>query len=109
MSAGSRRLIALGRRMEGDRKRVPAVDGDHRQGEIDDLLFAEMRTNFLLERIVDRSVRDARARLGPGQRRALAVVEEGYLSPRGQPVKSPLAFAGGARLFGVHVTGRHVR
>src|SRR3972149_7464435 len=97
------RLIASRLRTKGYREAVPAVDPDDREREVDKRLLVEMVPDFGVK-LIRHAVRgDLRERLGPGERRPLAVRVERRLPQRPQPAQPLLGFAGRARFLGVHV------
>jgi len=88
---------------EHAREPVPAVDRDDREGEIDDLLLAEMFARRVVERFRYRLLRYARHRLGPGQGRALARREKRRFLPCRQGIEALFRFAARAGVDRVHV------
>ena len=52
-------LLSTNSFAEWDRKAIPAVNRDHRQRQVNDLLFGEVMAEFLKLRIVDMSFGNA--------------------------------------------------
>src|SRR5512141_2626663 len=88
---------------EADREPVPAVDGDHRDREIHELLVGEFEAGALAQLTGDARPGDRRQRLGPRQRRALTRRKERRLPPRAEQVDALLRLARGPGILRVHV------
>src|SRR3977135_642583 len=97
------RLIAAYWNAERHREAVPAVDDDNRKRQCDNLRFVELRFHTLVDLVRHMRVRNARDRLGPFERGALAIAEERRLPPGVEGVDALLGFAREARLLRVHV------
>src|SRR5690242_9008246 len=97
------RLVLAGLGPERDRQTVPAVDGNDRERQVDQLGFAEVLAYGGIDRVGHVAFGDERQRLGPFQRGALALAVEIGFAPGIEQVKALLGLAGGARVLAVHV------
>lgn len=75
------RLVGADRRAQTDREAVPAVDGDHRQGERHHLLLVEVAPHLVVEVIGNVGARKEGERLTLGERGALSLRVAWCLSP----------------------------
>src|SRR6266404_159355 len=82
---------------------IPEIDHGRHEGQIDDFFFGEMLLQVGVDVVGGVGLRDLRYGFGPGEGGALAVGEEGSLTPGFEGVKTLLGFAGGARVNGMHV------
>jgi len=70
---------------------------------MDQLFFGKMRTRLLIDGIGHMIVRHQRHRLGPSQRRPLAIAKERGLAPGIQRIQPLLGLSPGPGVLGMHV------
>jgi hypothetical protein len=88
---------------EADCYAVPSVDRRDRNGKLDQLFLGEVPARFLVHFIRDTGLRHQYHRLGPGERRPLAIAVERRLAPGVEQVEPLLALAVGTGVARVHV------
>src|SRR3546814_7517744 len=91
------------RRLERDRGAIPGVDHHHHIGEVDHLIFGELRARLGIDVVWHAVRRQPRERFGPFQRGALAIAEQGRFPPDGDMVKTKLPLTMKPSLLDMHV------
>src|SRR5690606_4798313 len=97
------RLVAADLGTEGDAEAVPAVDGDDREGEVDQFFFAEVFAYGVVDVVRHTVYAESGQRLGPLQRRTFAIAVERRFAPGIEQIKPLLRLARGAGILAVHV------
>ena len=87
-------------RAEADGQAVPDVDGADGERQVHLLLLREVLLQQSVVRVGRRRLGHQRQRLGPGQRRPLALAVERRLAPGREQVEAGLALAGLAGVIG---------
>src|SRR5215813_12283152 len=97
------RLICAGRYPESDTQAVPAINGDYRSSQIDQLFVCELRPGLFKHVLRHMPFADQGDRLRPGQSGSFAVRVERRLSPRIERVEPLLGFPIRSRVLCMHV------
>src|SRR3546814_20918136 len=100
----SERLVLRAKhRLERDRGAIPGVDHHHHIGEVDHLIFGELRARLGIDVVWHAVRRQPRERFGPFQRGALAIAEQARFPPDGDMVKPTLPLTTQPSLLHMHV------